>query len=131
MLDPEIKLEYFISEKNGYLVLSMVGSITKATLGVFERAQMELRKCEAQYIVLNFHDITRLDISGVPALVRLQKSLRERPAELRICFLKPDFLRMLVEAGAVRPPELADNLLEALRSFNPNKAAVAVEKKAA
>src|SRR5262245_23814090 len=98
MLEYEIKLEYFISEKNGYLVLSLLGSITKSTLGVFERAQMELKKSEAQNVVLNFHDISRLDISGIPALVRLQKSIRERPSDLRICFLKPDFKRLLVEA---------------------------------
>jgi anti-anti-sigma regulatory factor len=119
MLENDTKLDYFVSEKSGFLVLSFLGAITKSTLVVFEKAQLDVRKSEATNIVLNFHDITKLDVSGIPGLVKLQKMIRERPAELRICFLRPDFKKMLLEGGAVRPNELNNNLLDALKSFSP------------
>src|SRR4051812_36730022 len=114
----EPKLEYFISEKNGYLVLSFVGDLTKATIGVCEKALLEISRLKPRFIVLNFHDLTRLDVSGIPTLVRMQKSLRERPAELRLCFMKPDIRKMMTEAGALRPAEFVSTLVDALRSFS-------------
>jgi anti-anti-sigma regulatory factor len=111
------KLEYFISEKQSFLVISLLGTVTKATIPAIDRCRDEALKSKASNVVISLHDVNTVEISGVPALIRLQKAMRDKPAELRLAFLKPSTAKSLLEAGAVRPDELADNLLAALQSF--------------
>jgi anti-anti-sigma regulatory factor len=116
----EAKLEFFVSEKNHFLVISLLGTLTKTTLPVLEKIQDELAQRDAKLIVLNCYDLHRVEVGGVPGIVRLQKMIRDRPStHLRICFLKPDISKFLMESGAVRPNELCNNLLEALKDLTP------------
>jgi anti-anti-sigma regulatory factor len=48
--------------------------------------------------------------------VRLQKAIREMPAELRVCGLHPEFKKLLEEKGLLRHSELSNNLQDALKS---------------
>ncbi len=118
MTHSEYKLEYFVSEKNDYLVVSLLGTLAKNTMVTLEKVQMEISKSSARQVVLNLHDLTRVEVGGIPGIVRLQKLIRDRPnSHLRLCFLRPDIYKSLAEAGAVRPAEMADNLLEALKDL--------------
>jgi anti-anti-sigma factor len=116
--EPEEKLEYFLSEKQQFLVVSLVGSLTKST-------QAEIQKCEdailasaAKYIVLNFHDLKEMDLTGIRPLVQLQKRIREKPAQMRLCFVKTEIFNILDGAAAIRPQELCGDLVQALKSFD-------------
>jgi anti-anti-sigma regulatory factor len=113
----ELRLEYFLSEKQGILVVAFLGALSKATEAVVARCQGEIEARNGlQAVVLTFHDIERLEPSGIPSLVRLQRAARERAA-LRLCFLKPAYQKQLMDSGAVRPNELEDSLINALRSL--------------
>ncbi len=117
MLNNPQSLEYFVSEKQAFLVVSFLGSMTKLTSRVLEKCQSEILQSEAKRFVLSFHDVTQLEPSAIPFLVRMQKALRDKGAEIRVCFLKPEFKKLLIEAAAVRTPEVMANLIEALQSF--------------
>jgi len=112
------KLEYFISEKNDFLVVSFLGAMTKLTAPIIEKCIAEVITASAKKTVLNFHDVIQIEPGAIAPLVRLQKAVREKPGDLRLCFIKPVFLQYLHEAGAIRPAEISDNLLLALQSFN-------------
>src|SRR5438874_1411619 len=90
------KLEYFVSEKGSFIVVSFVGEITKFTLEAFEKCQKELAQKKASFWVLNLRDVDRIDINAVPSIAKFQKSIRDKAAHLRICSLKPEIRRFLV-----------------------------------
>lgn len=116
--EPVSQLEYFISEKNGFAVLSFLGPITKSHAPVVERSTEDLLSCESRRIVLSFHDVTDIDMAGIAALTRMQLLVRKKPADLRLCFLRPELKRMLEERGAIRTAELAPNLKAAIESLS-------------
>lgn len=115
------ELQYFISSKEQFLVISFLGRMTKSTNAIFEACQGEIASAKAQYVVLSFHDVTHVERPVIPSLVKLQKFIRDKAPdiELRVCHLKPDLGAMLVDSGAVRREELKMNLKEALTSFVP------------
>jgi anti-anti-sigma regulatory factor len=120
MLSHQGKLVYFLSEKNDFLVVSFVGFMNKTTAKAIEVCHEEVLKARARFVVLSFHDIQQLEPGAVPALVRLQRMIREKPGgEVRICFLHPSFQKFLQDSGAIRPNELSNNLLAALQSLAP------------
>src|SRR5690242_14895253 len=101
------KLEYLISMKGDYLVVSLSGWITKSTAQEIEKCQAEISKNNVKFVVLNFKGVDRIDIGGVPALIRMQKSVRDLKRELRICCISPDVEKSLLETGAGRVNEMA------------------------
>lgn len=111
------KLQYFLSEKNDYLVVSFVGAMNKLTAPDIEKCLEEVLPKNARKFVLNFHDVIQVEPGAIAPLVRFQKAMRDKPGEVRVCFLKPTFQRYLIDSGAIRPAEIAQNLLEALQSF--------------
>jgi anti-anti-sigma regulatory factor len=104
MLNRELKLDYFISRKQDFFVVSFVGALSKSTSEVLEKCQDEISASTERFYVLNFHDVSQIDISGVPSLVRLQKEVRDQE-------------KLLIGAGAIREDEVTGNLLRALQSF--------------
>jgi anti-anti-sigma regulatory factor len=119
----ELRLEYFLSEKQGIVVVAFLGALSKATEAVVARCQSDIEaKADLRAVVLTFHDIERIEPSGIPSLVRLQRAARDR-TELKLCFLKPVFQRQLLESGAIRPPEVEDSLINALRNLAVRKQA--------
>ncbi len=113
------KLDYFISIKQDFLVVSFIGSMNKNTAAVIEKCREEVIASPARFVVLNFHDVIQLEPGAVPSIVRLELAVREKPGELQLCFLHPHFLKFLHDSGAIRPSEVSDNLLNALQSFSP------------
>lgn len=112
----EPELSYFISEKPPFAVVIFIGSITKATLGVLEACQKELSNKVGTLYVIAFRDVTAVDSNAIAPLARLQKMLRDKGA-LRICSIKPEVKKFLVEKAAIRDGEYANNLTEALESL--------------
>lgn len=114
--DP-FEFQYFISEKNGFVVASLVGLLEVASLERFEQLSADIFKSEFSRLVLNFRDVSGFSPELIPNFARLQKAAREKNAELRICGLKPDIKERLNRAGVLRPHEQSDNLQSALQSM--------------
>jgi anti-anti-sigma regulatory factor len=109
--------QYFISEKNGFVVASLVGFLEASSVERFEQLSLDIFKSEFTKLVINFRDVSTLAPEMIPVFARLQKSARDKHAHLRICGLKPDIKERLNKAGILRPHELTDNLQAALKSM--------------
>lgn len=116
-----VRLQYFISEKNGTAVISLIGEINSKTVHILEECLHDIHRIHAENIVLNMHDIYEIDDRVVKVFAQLQACIRENPAALRVCFLRPDIKDMLLAFNAIKPAELKNNLIECLKSFHPHK----------
>ena len=112
------KFEYFLSEKQQFLVVSLVGTLTKATHGEIQKCEEAILASSAKCIVLNFHEFKGMDLTGIRPLAQLQKCIREKPAQLRLCFVNTDIYSMMDRVGAVRAQEICEDLVQALKSFD-------------
>lgn len=111
------KLTYLIAEKKFVLVISFVGPLVRSNLSVFEECMREVEKRGASFIILNFRDVpSSVDRTVFPAVARLQKLIRLKPAALRMTALHPELRKVLDEQGLLRAAEVANNLGEALQS---------------
>ena len=114
--DP-FEFQYFISEKNGFVVASLVGLLENSAVERFEQLAGDILKCEFSKLVINFRDVAGISSDIVPLFARLQKHARDKHADLRICGLKPEIRERMKKAGVIRPHELSDNLQAALQSM--------------
>lgn len=115
------ELKYALAAKDAFLVISFSGKMTKGALADIETCLRELAARGEEKIVLNFSEVTHVERPVIPALIKLQKTIRDRSqaSALRLCHVLPEIGGMLVDAGAVRRDELKKNLQEALVSFAP------------
>lgn len=115
-------LDYFISQKDGYVVVCFIGAMSRTTTEVLELCQKELLETAAANVVLSFHYVSEVEVSAFPPLVKLQRTIRDRAQNLRVCQLKPEIKKLLLQAAAIRFEELFESLSEALHSFVTEKA---------
>lgn len=118
MEQPDKNLDWFISEKDKYLIVSFSGTMTEDTSSKLIHCEEEVKKRNAKCIVLNFFNIDEMTRGCMRQLAHLEKLIRDKPAKLRICFLKPDHETFLVREGIIRPNEITGNLMQALKSFD-------------
>jgi anti-anti-sigma regulatory factor len=113
----EPKLEYFISQRGEFLVASLIGVITKSTSDVLLSCARQIAEAGKRCVVIVFHDVRQIEVGGIPVMVKLQMAARDGDRELRVCFIRPDLQRQLIDAGAIRQNEITESLVEALQSF--------------
>ncbi len=111
------KLEYFISEKGPFLVVSLNGTIAKNTTPVLDECREKITQANTKKVILSLHDVSRIDLNGLPALAQLQQAVRSKPATLRLCFIKKDVAQTLFDKAIVRKDEVTMDLKEALESL--------------
>jgi anti-anti-sigma regulatory factor len=115
-------LQYFIAEKNSVVILSWVGVLAHENIRTIEECQSELLKTKAKWVVMNCRDLKpQMDRSVVPIFARLNKSIRDLPATLRLTSIHPELRSYLETQGLLRTDELALNLTDALKDLvKPN-----------
>lgn len=117
MYDKKQSLEYFISEKDPYVVVAFIGQFTKTSAPIIERCMQEIHETKAPYVILSFRDVSGFEYPAGAALVRLEKEVRDAQRKLRLASVRPDLKNLLIERGVVREPELSNNLAVAIQSF--------------
>lgn len=117
MMNQTPKLSYFFATKKDVLIVSLVGPISKDNAVIFDECIREVKKAPARWVVLHFRDVTELDRTQLPALARLQKTIREKPAELKVCAVHPDLREMLFAQGLLREVETYNNMSHALQAI--------------
>lgn len=115
--DKSNDLEFFLAEKGPFLVVSFIGLISKSTAAVMEKCRVDTLNTQAQSVVLSLHDVTDIELTGIPPFVQFQQAIRKKPAELCLCFIRPDLIKFLLNRGAVREEEITANLKVALESL--------------
>jgi hypothetical protein len=117
-------LRYFITEKSSILVISLVGPLVRTNVPVLEQCLAEISTRDFQLAVLLFQDCgNTVERPVFPALTRLQKVLRDRPAKIRVGGLVDDLYHLLLNHGVIRQNEATATLQEALSSLLGRKAA--------
>ena len=117
----ELDFEYFISEKNGFVVASLIGTIGANVEAKLRELQESLaQRQEAKRVAINLRDVSSISKDCIPLLAMMQKTVRDKNASLRVCGLKPEIKEQLEKAGILRPNEISDNLQTALQSFMAN-----------
>ena len=111
------KLSWFISKKNNYVVVAFSGVFDESIEAILKECEAAIKKTDANCIVLGFHDIQEFDRTCIRPLVQFEKSLREKPAKIRVCFFNTSLEHFLINEGAVRQTEVSGNLIQALTSF--------------
>jgi anti-anti-sigma regulatory factor len=124
MIQQPDQLTYFLSEKEVasqkavILLISLAGPISRSTADVLDKLIEDVEKRSPGWVVLNLRDVGQtIERIQYPAFAKLQKTIREKGAELKICNIHPDLRKTLVDAGLLRVKELANNLPEALQSL--------------
>jgi anti-anti-sigma factor len=111
-------LQYFLSEKKGIAVVSFAGKLSRENEPVLQQCAAELIEKRPKFVILYLRDLgSRMDIAALPAFARLQKAVRELPAEMKVCSPHPELRALLEEKGLLRPNELCNNLVEALQAL--------------
>jgi anti-anti-sigma factor len=126
MIQQSGQLTYFLSEKEvpsqkaKILLISLAGPLNRNTSETFDKLIEEVAQKSAGWVVVNMRDVAQpIERTQFPAFARLQKIIREKPAELKICSIHPELRKTLQDAGLLRFKELANNLSEALESLSP------------
>jgi anti-anti-sigma regulatory factor len=112
----KIELTYFISEKPPFAVITFVGAMVKATIQVLDDCERDLLSRTGTLWVVVFRDVTTLDLTALAPLAKLQKNARTKGA-LRLCSIRSELKKLLVEKAVIRDTETLDNLTEALDSL--------------
>lgn len=117
-MEDQKSLFYSLTQKNRMLVVSLTGEISSNALAALESCRQEiLAKKDAACIVLFFQDVESISSDAIPLLAQIQRDIRQKPAELRLC-LKEALREKLVRMGVVRGLEVAEDLRSALLSFS-------------
>lgn len=114
------KLSYFLSQKKGILIASLIGPLSRETLPILEECSREIADSQAKWVILNFRDVSKdLEKPIMPAIAGLQKKIREMPADLKLVGLHPELRQTLERQGLLRREERAENLSQALQMIAP------------
>lgn len=117
-MEEQKSFQYSFNQKNGMLVVSFSGEINTPVLPALEACRQELlAKTEVSCVVLYFQDVEAISSDAIPWLAQVQREIRLKPAEVRLCSLRENMRERLVRMGVVRGLEIAEDLRTALLSF--------------
>jgi anti-anti-sigma regulatory factor len=98
--------------------VNLVGSMQQVSVAqsIDEIKQELLAKEKVKLVVLNFAQVTAITSELVPALTSLQKSVRSKPSELRMCGFQVSLKEKISKFGILRANEMAEDLKQAISS---------------
>lgn len=112
------ELNYFLSQNDKFLVISLIGSIETASYLKIQSLLTEiLMRDEGTLTIINFQETTSISGDAVIYLAQLQKQIRSKKMFLRICCLKPSMQQKLDLSGVIRNSEIMVDLPTALQSL--------------
>lgn len=118
-MEDQKSFQYSFNQKNKMLVVSFSGEINTPVLPALEACRQELlAKREISCVVLYFQDVDSISADAIPWLAQVQREIRLKPAEIRLCSLRENLRERLVRMGVIRGLEVADDLKSALLSFS-------------
>lgn len=107
-------LQYHITEKQGYLILSIAGALKKECWTSLGKLMSELHEKHPDYIILTLGDVSLCEESGIEGLIQLQAQARKEAKAISLCQLQPQVLNYLRSHHAIEETEIEEDLLVAL-----------------
>lgn len=109
---------YQLSGNESVLIVNLSGFLDQDAISSIENLRTEvLSRANLHCVILNFAQIELISTEVVPLLAQLQKAIREKPTELRMCSLKMNVKEKLTRAGILRANELAEDSKDAIQSL--------------
>ncbi|MDG0817610.1 STAS domain-containing protein [Bdellovibrio svalbardensis] len=109
---------YTLSHKNKMLVVTFTGELSSVVLPGLEACRSEIQsKEDVRCVVFYFQQVGFVSPEAIPVLAQMQREIRSRGLELRLCSLKESIKDKLVRMGVVRGMEVTEDLRAALISF--------------
>jgi anti-anti-sigma regulatory factor len=109
-------LTYQITQKNSVLVVALSGALVRENVEALERLHADLGERTFSWVVLHFKAVPdKADRTVLPALARIQKTIRDKGGQVRLSSLHPNLRMLLQERGVLRHGEYVDDLAETLQ----------------
>lgn len=112
------RLEYFISEKNGIVVVSLLGILTVETVTSLEKVFEEVQSRHPRLAIINCHDLLDMDARSINAVANLNECIRSIPATVSYCFVHPTVRKLLLDAGTLQEDDIKSNFIEAVDAIS-------------
>ncbi len=111
------RLEFFITEKNGIVVVSFLGIITGDTIPVLNDVFEQVQERSPQLLIVNCHDLLDMDEKCVDGLTQFNDLVRGLPAAISYCFVHPSVRKLLLGSGKIAESDIKNNFIEAVNSL--------------
>lgn len=112
---PGSEFQYFVSARNALMVISLIGKMDHHSIEPLKELEREVLHCKKITVVIfNLRDIENISVDAIPFLAKFQRDIRNMPAEVRLCGIKPELKTKLLNQGVVRTVEIYDNLKTAI-----------------
>lgn len=120
MTGPYTQLTIHFAEKSGLLVLTFIGRLVRETRDELDKCLEQLQEIKPLHAIILMQGVTEIDRSVLSRFALIQKAIRDKPAELRVCSLSSRLRLYLEREGVIRTSELAKDLTTALLGFGIN-----------
>jgi anti-anti-sigma regulatory factor len=114
-------LSHLLAYRNGNVHLYFSGAVIGEYTETIDQCSQEISGAPIRAAILNFRDSQTIDKQGIEALRKLFDTIRERSAVVRVCKLNSELETSLLDAGVIKPFEIARTPEDALKalSFKP------------
>ncbi|MBF0312806.1 MAG: anti-sigma factor antagonist [Oligoflexia bacterium] len=113
-------LEYTILEKGHHLVVNFRGVMSERTNHVINECQKEInsRNTADKFVILNFDSVVSLDDEVVGSIRGLQSAIRRRPAQIRVCCIRPEWKKIFSENDIFLKDEFGEGLESTIENIS-------------
>ncbi len=118
-MEEQKSFQYCFNQKNRMLVITLSGEMNTSVLPALEACRQELlANREVNCVVLYFQDVRSIGVDAISWLAQVQRDIRLKPAEIRLCALEDGLRERLIRMGVIRGLEVSEDLKSALLSFS-------------
>ncbi|MGE0526955.1 MAG: STAS domain-containing protein [Bdellovibrionales bacterium] len=124
MSEERKEFSYILVGNDAVVIANLTGELQARAAPAVETFKDEiLGRDAARVVILNFSEVTAINGDVIPCVAQLLKSVRSKPAELRLCSLSPEVKDKLNRYGLLRSIEVAEDIKRAIHSIRPVRAA--------
>ena len=110
--------KYEIMGNDVVLVIDLFGDMDSKAVAIIEKCRDEiLAQQPVKYVIFNFSKVAQVGGDAIQSWAQLQKSVRSKPAELRLCGIEEEPREKMFKYGILRTGEIAASLREAVASI--------------
>lgn len=118
MTDEKVEFSYSIFGSETVIVVSFIGEMESKERGNLEKCQQEVSSRDNfKAVIFCFAQVSFISNELIPTLAQMQKNIREKSAELRMCSMSIPIKEKLGKSGILRATEVSEDLKLAIYSL--------------
>jgi anti-anti-sigma regulatory factor len=123
VVEAENSFSYQICGSSAVVIVNLTGILSSESIETIQALQGTLvANTDLKSVILNFSEIHSLSQDAIPSIAQLQKAVRDRRVELRMCSMKISVKEKLGKAGILRNNEICEDSKAAIYSLTVLKA---------